>query len=328
MGTTWRAAVVGCGKIGWEFQDDPGAARFGICSHASAWDAVDGVELVAVSDVDAGRAQRCAERWRVPFWSGALETLLEGARPEIVSIATPDEQHFAGIKRCLEFPSVRAVLAEKPLAMTLSEAEELEALSQLLGKVLVVNYSRRFCPFYAELGQRIHSDEFGPLRLARNVYTKGVRHNGSHFIDLMNFLMGSLSPAGARRPAWLQGDPLDPDPGLDLWLTSPDGASVVMNHLPGSQFTIFEFDLCFERARFTFTEGGDTVHEYVRTADVPFAGYTSLTHAAVHEHVMRDYVLHAANHVVEVLNGGTNVSPGRASVQLMGCYQEIFASLG
>src|SRR5207302_3214378 len=120
-----KAALLGCGKIGWEFQDDPRAEAFGTCTHASAWRELDGVELAAVGDVNIEKARACAARWNV---GGAYDDpgkLLADTQPEIVSIATPDETHAAIARACLEFPSVQAVLVEKPLATTAEEAASL-----------------------------------------------------------------------------------------------------------------------------------------------------------------------------------------------------------
>ena len=319
-----KASIVGCGKIGWGFQDDPGAARFGICTHAAAWNHVAGVDLVAVTDKDPANARQCAERWQVPGVYGALDSLLESAAPDIVSIATPDHLHYSGIKACLEHPSVRAVLAEKPLAATAAEAAELDALAKRSGKVLVVNYSRRFCDFYVTLRQRIQAGEFGELRLARNLYTKGARHNGSHFIDLMHCLFGPLRLHSAARPAWLRQDVRDNDPGLDIKLTTTSGATVEMNHLPADQYTVFELDLCFDMARFIFTDGGDTVQEFDMVKDQPFAGYTSLLLKAQHQNTTRDYLLRAAEHVVAILRDGLpNISPASDSVAMLREYESL-----
>ena len=320
-----KAAIMGCGKIGWSFQDDPGAGRFGVCTHAAAWTAMAGVELVAVGDSLISSAERCARRWSVPSFHQDLGALLESCSPDIVSIATPDERHFEDIKLCLACPSVRAVLAEKPLAETPAEAMELEAMAHRLGKVIVVNYSRRFCDFYITLRNRIQAGEFGALRLARNVYTKGVLHNGSHFVDLMHFFFGPLRPQSVSKPAWCQAA-ADGDPGLDLLLASAEGATVVMNHLPSSQFTVFEMDFCFERARFVFTEGGNTVREFGLVKDLPFAGYTSLEEIAVHRNVMRDYLLRATENVVAVLmNDAPNLSPASESVALLQEFGQVAA---
>lgn len=319
-----KAAIIGCGKIGWSFQDDPGASRFGICTHAAAWDAINDVEVVAVADASEKNARACSERWAVPHVFSSLGTLLIGTDPEIVSIATPDHCHYADVKRCLEHDSVRAVLAEKPLAPSTDEASQLAALAKQHGKHLVVNYSRRFCPFYIEFRQRFQSGEFGRLRLARNLYTKGIRHNGSHFLDLMRWWFGDIHPRSASRPRWLVPNPNDTDPGVDADFEGCDEALIAMNHLSSEDFTAFEFDLCFERARFTFVNGGDQVEEFAIQHDTPFVGYTSLQPEKTHLGAMRDYLLHAAQHLVDILlHGSQNVSPAEDSVATSECFDKL-----
>ena len=51
---TYRAGIIGCGRIGSEFDENPGAKA--VSSHAGAYSASDGVALVAVCDLD--RIQR------------------------------------------------------------------------------------------------------------------------------------------------------------------------------------------------------------------------------------------------------------------------------
>ena len=59
----YRAAVIGCGKIGSEYADDPRIRD--IYTHAGAYTACPDTELVAVCDIDPARAKRCADRWGV-----------------------------------------------------------------------------------------------------------------------------------------------------------------------------------------------------------------------------------------------------------------------
>ena len=114
------------------------------------------------------------------------------------------------------------------------------------------------------------------------------------------------------------------DPGLDASFKTASGASVVMHHLPASQFTVFEMDLCFERARFICTDGGDTVQEFTLVKDKPFAGYTSLELSATHSNVLRDYLLHAAQSVTDILQSGAeNRSPAEDSSALLRSYDHL-----
>jgi predicted dehydrogenase len=59
-----------------------------------------------------------------------------------VFVSTPEGEHAAPVRRALELG--KAVLVEKPLALTLRDADEMLAASQASGGVLRVGYSRRF----------------------------------------------------------------------------------------------------------------------------------------------------------------------------------------
>jgi predicted dehydrogenase len=132
---TFRAAVIGCGRIGSGFADDPLLAG-DVYSHAEAYVRSPATQLVAVCDRDPAAAAECARRWGLSASFIEVKEILKEASPEIVSICTPDETHFEISRAALEAPSVRAVLCEKPLAMSLAEGEELARLAHETGKKL------------------------------------------------------------------------------------------------------------------------------------------------------------------------------------------------
>jgi predicted dehydrogenase len=123
----FRAAVIGCGKIGSEFADDPRGQ--GVRSHAEAYRACPSTRLIALCDTDTEKLERCGRRWDVRAVYVEPLQLLSEMQPEIVSVCTPDDTHYELIRQCVSSPHVRAVLAEKPLALTLAHAEELDRLS-------------------------------------------------------------------------------------------------------------------------------------------------------------------------------------------------------
>jgi predicted dehydrogenase len=308
--------LIGCGKIAWGFQEEPGAARYGICTHAAAWSALDQTQLVAVTDANREQAQRCADRWQVPAVCDDVAQLLEKARPQVVSVATPDDTHFPVARQCLEFPSVRAVLVEKPLARAAADAAILHELAGQLNKTLVVNYIRRFCPVYQDVRARISTGEFGPLRLAQVLYTKGLRHNGSHALDLMQYWFGRVSSLRGEVPAWAANDTADPE--MDVTFDLDRGGKGVLHCLPSQDYTVFEADLCFEKARLAFTESGDVVEIHTPRSGYPFAGYRSLVRESRQDGCLRDYLLHAVRHTVAVMDGkAKNLSSAESSIALL-----------
>ena len=117
---TWRAAVIGCGKIGSEFADDSRVPGF--YSHAGAYAECAATRLVAVCDSDPEKLERCGWLWQVEARYRDARRLLEEVRPDIISICTPDRTHAELLELALATPGVRAVLVEKPLATDLESA--------------------------------------------------------------------------------------------------------------------------------------------------------------------------------------------------------------
>lgn len=157
----YRAAVIGCGKIGSTFADDP--RQKNVYAHAHAYTVCKSTQLVAVSDPDANRLTRATDRWQVPRAYLDSNELLDVEHPELVSICTPDHTHYSLIRAALTTPGVRAILAEKPLALDLAQAEELIALARSRCIVLAVNYSRRYANNHARWRNKLHGGLLGQI---------------------------------------------------------------------------------------------------------------------------------------------------------------------
>lgn len=122
-----RAAVVGVGYLG----------RF----HAEKYAAEPDVELVAVVDTEAARAEELATRLgcRALGDVGELEGLVDCA-----SVAVPTPLHRDVGVRLLE--AGVDVLVEKPIAATLEEARDLVRVADERGRILQVGHLERFNP--------------------------------------------------------------------------------------------------------------------------------------------------------------------------------------
>jgi len=120
-----RAGVVGAGHMG----------QYHILALAELWD----VELVAICDTDADRAQQIAAQ----YGTRAVATHQELAGlVDIATVAVPTERHFEVARDLLE--AGVHVLVEKPMAPTLEEAKELFRLARQRARVLHVGHVERF----------------------------------------------------------------------------------------------------------------------------------------------------------------------------------------
>ncbi len=267
---SYRAAIVGCGLIGSEFSDT--ASLPGVWSHAEAYTLCDSTELVAVCDPDAGKLAACGQRWGVAARYSDFSCMLDEARPEIVSICAPDANHHALIREALQHASVRAVLAEKPLALELAQADELVELAAAKQAVLAVNYTRRYAAGFELARERIGSGALGRIQAVSGYFTKGTLHNGSHWFDLAEYLVGPVFSVSAMDRLREGGS----DPTLDVLLHFECGASGFLHGCDSRAFALFEIDVIGSEGRLRIVDSGFSL-EIHQVEPSPFgAGYRRL----------------------------------------------------
>ena len=139
--------VVGSGRIG--------SFRARLASEHPA------VRFIAVADRDEAVAENLAEAVGADVWSASNDEVL--AHPEVtaVVVATSEGEHAESVIRALELN--KHVLVEKPIALTLADADLiLEAASKSSG-TLHVGYSRRFRRRYHVAKEQIVQGRMGNL---------------------------------------------------------------------------------------------------------------------------------------------------------------------
>ncbi|MDN4598891.1 Gfo/Idh/MocA family protein [Leifsonia virtsii] len=137
-----------------------GAGRMGR-AHSQAW-AANGVPVLwAVSprtrpELPAAPAAR---------WATDLAEALSDPAVTIVSVCTPTPSHAELAIRALE--AGRSVLLEKPIALTLADAQRVAEVAARAPGALMVAHVVRFFPGYAALASRVAAGSVGRPRLVR-----------------------------------------------------------------------------------------------------------------------------------------------------------------
>ena len=127
-----KVGVIGVGHLG----------RY----HAQNYAALKGVELVGVTDVDEERARSVADETGCRAFENMPRLLDE---VEAVSVVVPTDRHHEVGTVVLD----RGVhcLMEKPIAVTLNEADDLIGIAQQKGVILQVGHIERFNPAFRAL---------------------------------------------------------------------------------------------------------------------------------------------------------------------------------
>jgi predicted dehydrogenase len=125
MTTPLTAALIGCGSV----------SQRGVLPHLSCADAKERVELVAVVDAVAERAEQSAAKFAVPHWFSDMNEMLAKTDVDIVLVITPIQYHFENAMTAIA--AGKHVYVQKSMTATLDEANRLLAARDAAGVKLV-----------------------------------------------------------------------------------------------------------------------------------------------------------------------------------------------
>jgi len=197
-----RVLVVGCGNMG--------------SSHARAYHNIEEFEIAGlVSRKPESREKLSAELGGLPVFEDFGEAL-SVTTPDAVSINTYPDTHAAYIRESLQAGA--HVFVEKPLALTVEEAQDLVNLAQKKNRKMVVGYILRVHPAwerFVELARGLGKPLV--MRMNLNQQSSGkhwythkqlmksmspIVDCGVHYVDIMCLMTGSkpisVSAIGAR----------------------------------------------------------------------------------------------------------------------------------
>jgi len=128
------------------------------------------VELAAIAEQGDERAKKFAAEVGVEHYTGDYHTVLNDKEIDAVHICTPNALHFPMAKAALE--AGKSVVCEKPLAMTVAEAEEMVKLARAKNLANCVNHNLRYYPMVQHL-RRIREDgELGDILCVQGTYSQ------------------------------------------------------------------------------------------------------------------------------------------------------------
>lgn len=149
-----RLGVIGAGWIG-AFHAETIATR------------IPGAQLAAVADPVPGAAERVAEPLGVEQTYADAAALLADTTIDGVVIASPAFTHTDLVVNAAE--AGKAVFVEKPMALTLEDADRAIAAAASAGVPLQTGFNRRFSKDFAEARARIAGDAIGTPQLMRSL---------------------------------------------------------------------------------------------------------------------------------------------------------------
>lgn len=144
-----------------------GAGRMGSFHAENLAYRVPGATLAAVADPLPGAAEKLASTLGVTKAYSDLQALLEDPEIDAVAIAAPARTHAEWVIAAAN--AGKHVFCEKPMAVTLDEADRAIAAAKRAGVVLQVGFNRRFDSGFAAAIAAVKAGENGTTQLSRSL---------------------------------------------------------------------------------------------------------------------------------------------------------------
>ncbi len=190
-----RVGIVGCGSVSWEH-----IRRLSMLSENEA-------NIVALCDIIRDKAKKLSyfvNRFRNiapnPLSDQDIfddyDEMLEKAELDAVIVCTPHTLHYEHVMKALKCDL--HVLVEKPMAISVREAEEMAKEASRRGLILSIGYQRHCWPEYVYARRKILSGELGEPRIIVGWLIQNLVIAGRFYLDPQLSGGGQLKASGTH----------------------------------------------------------------------------------------------------------------------------------
>lgn len=297
-------------------------------SHAGGYHASDGIELVAVADLNESALAQFGTAWDIEEDRHYTDynVMLSEEELDVISVCTPTIYHHEHVVDSAQSDADPEVIwCEKPIASNVHNAEEMVSTCADTGTELVINHSFRFTDKLQRLKELVTEENLlGEVQSVSTQYRMELMRNSTHVLDTLVYL---LDAEPSRVSGYINGEneaieTLDVDRRID---DAGGGGFVVMND---GTFATIDCTIPRDQSSMMFQFIGDEGKVYLNNDDgewrywnlesghhveEPFSGIDG---AWTWDTDYRAAFPNAASHIVDLLDGNAgNASPGEEAIR-------------
>jgi len=294
----FSAAVIGCGRAGCGFDDDP--LRKMINTHAGAYSNNQKAKLVALCDVDKNKLQKYGKKYAITQLFTSVDGMLTTIKPDLVSVCTLPQLHYEMISKAAE-SGVKGIFCEKPISTNLEDARKIIEVCKKNNVVLQINHQRRFDPLMNEIKKVIESGILGNIVHTTFYYTAGIYNTGTHMIDLLRFFFGDMEWVVGEKSKVISFNPNDPN--IDGTIRFQNGTIASIKALDVRDFLIFEQDIIGTKGRLRILDSGNVVEYYTISDSKYYSEYKELQKQDLPFEIpeKRELWINGVEHIIECI---------------------------
>lgn len=162
---------------------------------------VPGAEVVAVYGRSAEKAKAFAVKYRIPQWYNDVDALIRDSGCDVVDICLPNYLHAEATLKAAA--AGKHIIIEKPLSVTLEEADAMIAACRNAGVKLMYAEELCFAPKYERVRQLVKEGAIGEIYMLK----QSEKHSGPHsdwFYDINLAGGGVLMDMGCHAIGWFR----------------------------------------------------------------------------------------------------------------------------
>jgi len=235
-----NTVLIGCGQVAAGYAIDPQYAKFyRYSTHAQVLHAHPDFNWVAAVDPAERARAAISKQWtRIVTVPSVKDLPSEIAQFDVAVIATPPKLRMEVIRGLPG--SVRAILVEKPLALTVKECQSIIRHCRKQSIRLQVNLWRRADELHRRLAAGELKKYIGTLSGIGIVYGGGLRNTGTHLMDFLEMMGGSIDTVTALP------DPADPDakdPSYSAVIALKSGMTATLLAVDAARYRALSIDM-------------------------------------------------------------------------------------
>lgn len=297
----YSVLIIGLGNIGMLYDVNLNEVNYAY-SHSRAFSQHPSFTLIAAVDPSSFLRDKFSEIYHVIAYAD-ISLIPEIIQPDVVVVATPTETHISIIYEIIMRYSPKVILCEKPLCYDSLQAKDVIQKCHEKGIQLFINYIRRADPGIIEVRNLLTSGQISKPIKAVVWYSKGLLHNGAHFVDLLKFWLGPVLSEKVICPGMKLLIDADAEPDFILHFETGTAIFCAANEENFSHYTI---ELVAKNGRLRYEKDGQIIWQpAVLHPTLPNYMQLQASSYAIKNDAQR-YQYYVAEQIVSVLNEDVN----------------------
>ena len=161
-------------------------------------------------------------------------------------------------------------LLKKPLSDDLDEAKKIVEMTKDM--TVAVNYFRRWNKDLQKIKLNIDDNSYGDIKKVIVHYTKGIKNNGTHILDLLFWFFGKLN----LEQVFKKYTSIDNDIGVDCLLSASKDIPIIFSHVPDVDYVYIEIEILSESGVLKINQRGQSITVFSIEKDPDYSVFNRL----------------------------------------------------